>query len=346
MATGLFTVLNGQSAYADTATDACNKLGYSNQGGDKDWLKACEYGYRNNAGKSASEIQKLCEAAGYKDTNGNRAACSVGSGLPGNTQLSSGAEAACKSVGYYSNALQECINSYNKNGGKTESQVLAACKAKGNTCYVGAQLKGIAADVVDPNSKEACDAKGGSFRLTSKGATGPQDVWTCLSKDDGAKYDKCIAMGAEWKGSICKDTKESCEKRGGTMQTVTVDQNSANAGKQECSVEMPADVNPASPIGGEGECGGAKVNLLSCSGSGEEAIGGILKLVLTIMSVGVGILAVGGIVYGAILYASAQDNAGQTKKAVEVITNTVIGLLLYGLMIAIVNWLIPGGVIG
>ncbi len=199
---------------------------------------------------------------------------------------------------------------------------------------------------VNPNSKEACDAKGGSFRLTSKGATGPQDVWTCLSKDDGAKYDKCIAMGAEWKGSICKDTKESCEKRGGTMQTVTVDQNSANAGKQECSVEMPADVNPASPIGGEGECGGAKVNLLSCSGSGEEAIGGILKLVLTIMSVGVGILAVGGIVYGAILYASAQDNAGQTKKAVEVITNTVIGLLLYGLMIAIVNWLIPGGVIG
>lgn len=95
-----------------------------------------------------------------------------------------------------------------------------------------------------------------------------------------------------------------------------------------------------------GKCGGVKTNLIGCDNKrGAEAIGDVLRQILVIMTVGIGILAVGGIVYGAILYASAQDNAGQTKKAIEIITNTVIGLLLYIFMVTILNWLIPGGVL-
>ena len=67
-------------------------------------------------------------------------------------------------------------------------------------------------------------------------------------------------------------------------------------------------------------------------------------IVLNIMTAGIGILAVGGIVYGGILYASAGDKAEQTKKAIGVITNVVIGIAAYGLMYVLLNFLIPGGV--
>ncbi|MNH46494.1 hypothetical protein D3C72_2301490 [compost metagenome] len=61
------------------------------------------------------------------------------------------------------------------------------------------------------------------------------------------------------------------------------------------------------------------------------------------MTAGVGILAVGGIVYGSILYTSAGGSSEQTKKAMGIITNVVIGLIAYALMYAITNFLIPGG---
>lgn len=98
--------------------------------------------------------------------------------------------------------------------------------------------------------------------------------------------------------------------------------------------------------GGTGECGGAKTNLISCDGTGITALGNVLKQVLQILTVMIGIIAVGGIAYGAIMYASAQDNSGQTQKAIEVIRNVLIGILLYGFMVVIINWLIPGSVFG
>lgn len=75
-----------------------------------------------------------------------------------------------------------------------------------------------------------------------------------------------------------------------------------------------------------------------------SAIWGILLLILNILTAGVGILAVAGIVYGSVLYASAADRADQTKKAKEIILNVVIGLIAYGLMFGFLNFLIPGGI--
>lgn len=53
-----------------------------------------------------------------------------------------------------------------------------------------------------------------------------------------------------------------------------------------------------------------------------------------------------GIVYGSILYTSAGGNAEQTKKAMGIITNVVIGIIAYGLMYVGLNFLVPGGVFG
>jgi hypothetical protein len=99
-------------------------------------------------------------------------------------------------------------------------------------------------------------------------------------------------------------------------------------------------------------CGDVKVSILGdvCKGTSTDgggknsAIWAILILVLNILTAGVGIAAVGGIVYGAILYSSAGDKQDQTKKARGIITNTVVGLVAYGLMYLILNFLIPGGI--
>lgn len=78
----------------------------------------------------------------------------------------------------------------------------------------------------------------------------------------------------------------------------------------------------------------------------QNAVWGLLEMALTIMTAGVGILAVGGIVYGSILYASAAGNPEQVKKAMGIITNVVVGLIAFALMFSISNFLIPGGIFG
>jgi len=98
------------------------------------------------------------------------------------------------------------------------------------------------------------------------------------------------------------------------------------------------------------DCGGAKTSIINCT-QGKDAktakdsgVWGLLLVVLNIMTAGIGILAVGGVVYAAILYSSSSDNAEQTKKAKDVIRNVAIGIIAYGGMYLALNFLIPGGI--
>ncbi len=113
-----------------------------------------------------------------------------------------------------------------------------------------------------------------------------------------------------------------------------------------------ATISPAL-VYAEGNNGcGIDTALISCaddpvnnSGSIEDnGIWKLLLMALRIMTAGVGVLAVGGIVYGAILYTSAGDRSEQVKKAISVITNVVIGLIAYIGMYAVLEFLIPGGI--
>lgn len=105
--------------------------------------------------------------------------------------------------------------------------------------------------------------------------------------------------------------------------------------------------NDGSASTGEDECGGAKTEILTCDeDAGLGAIGSMIQTALIIATILIGIVATGGIVYAAILYASARDNKGQVEQAITIIRNIVIGLFLYGFSIVLINWLIPGGVIG
>lgn len=81
----------------------------------------------------------------------------------------------------------------------------------------------------------------------------------------------------------------------------------------------------------------------NCPGDTREWIPNLLNKIYQWMAAGVGVAVTIGVVYGAIMYASAGGNEAQTKKAVEIIRNAVIALVLFFLMYAILNFLTPGG---
>ena len=99
------------------------------------------------------------------------------------------------------------------------------------------------------------------------------------------------------------------------------------------------------------ECMGVKTSIINCDNgsgkdakTGEEAIYNILGMVIKIMTGAIGLVAVAAVVYGAILYGSASDNPENIKKAKEIWTNIVIGLIAFAFMVSILNFIIPGGV--
>ena len=79
-----------------------------------------------------------------------------------------------------------------------------------------------------------------------------------------------------------------------------------------------------------------------CSG----ADNGILALVATFlnwMAAGVAAAVLIGVVYGAIIYATAAGDESKAKHGIEIIRNAVIALILYALMWSFLQFLIPGG---
>ena len=97
-------------------------------------------------------------------------------------------------------------------------------------------------------------------------------------------------------------------------------------------------------------CGGVETALLECDGSKDAGnvedtgVWQILLLVINILTAGVGVLALAGVVYGAVLYTSAGGNPEQIKKASATFTNVVIGVIAYAGMYVLLNFLVPGGV--
>ncbi len=97
------------------------------------------------------------------------------------------------------------------------------------------------------------------------------------------------------------------------------------------------------------DCGGVKTAIIKCdaknSGDLEDnGVWALLIIALNVLTAGVGIIAIAGIVYGAVLYTTAEDKADQVKKATDIITNVVIGLIAFALMWAGLNFIVPGGV--
>lgn len=96
------------------------------------------------------------------------------------------------------------------------------------------------------------------------------------------------------------------------------------------------------------DCGGVTTSIINCDQSGgnsveDTGVWGVLLLIINILTAGIGIAAVGGIIYGSILYITAGGSLDQTKQAKRIILNVAIGLVVYALMYSFMNFLIPGG---
>ena len=93
------------------------------------------------------------------------------------------------------------------------------------------------------------------------------------------------------------------------------------------------------------ECGGAQTAIIDCGNkTGEDAIFAIIKQAVQILNYGIGILAIGGVVVGGIMYSTSGSSPEGLKRARTVWINVGIGLALYATLVALTNFLIPGGV--
>lgn len=95
----------------------------------------------------------------------------------------------------------------------------------------------------------------------------------------------------------------------------------------------------------QGTCAGADTAIINCSeAAGEDAIWKLVNDVIKVMMGGVGVLALAGVVYGAVLYSSAGGSPEQVKKAKGIFLNVAIGVIAFAGMFALLEFIVPGGI--
>ncbi len=103
--------------------------------------------------------------------------------------------------------------------------------------------------------------------------------------------------------------------------------------------------------GSTSECGGVETTVIKCAQTNDPKKGiqgngawGILLIAINILTAGVGVAAVGGLIYAGIIYATASNDQAKIVKAKDTIYNVVLGIVMYALMWAFIQYLVPGGV--
>ena len=129
-----------------------------------------------------------------------------------------------------------------------------------------------------------------------------------------------------------------------TFQSVLVLNYSSNYAFAEELVE-DGNGNITTPNGNNSKNSEAPAEAKTAILPSDWKIEDILNMVLVVVTTGVGIAAVGSIVFAGILYITARDNAAQVSKAKTMIMNTIIGIVAYILMWAFLVWIIPGGIL-
>ncbi|NTW61883.1 hypothetical protein HGB25_00485 [Candidatus Saccharibacteria bacterium] len=103
-------------------------------------------------------------------------------------------------------------------------------------------------------------------------------------------------------------------------------------------------------VSAQSTCGGVDTSIVSCpqgggKGAGVEDSGiwGLLLVVINIFTVGIGVAAIGGVLYGAFVYTTSSGSPDKAKQAKVIIANTVVGLVVYALLYSFLNYIVPGG---
>lgn len=302
------------------------ETGNTEQGSCSNALRSC---FENEVNTDAcSDKDVLALATGCNDGNVNADGdCGMDKAIQEHNELDGGTDYA-KNSGLKEDYINQQVDDACKNAADTEAlkNCQNAVRDRANACY---DKNGGTSTKTDTTKITQCMIEGAT---TSDQCTAAGGTW--IGGTDGAQAARCAppTQVGQCQGHGGVDPKDSTKCADGTKKP---DDSKAEGAKG--SVEGP-----------NSQCGTVKTNLIGCTKNGEagQAIGDLLKIVVSVLTVIIGIAATGGLAWAAILYAKAEDIAGNVSEAKTLIRNIVIGILLYGFMVAIVNWLVPGGVIG
>lgn len=223
-----------------------------------------------------------------------------------------------------------------------------------NRCYI-----------MDKDGKAKCTKADGEWHSVSLANGGAPYVVTLTLADpagycNGPDSQDAPPGPAECEGNIDAITGECVEERfckkyanqarkdaciKGYTEGSSACEGMGDAERQACEDGAQNGVNPDPDSSGggvatPGGCGdGLETAIIPCNG-----IWGLVELVINILTAGVGLVAIGGIMYGGFLYATAGDKSDQVTKGVHTIVNVVIGVVAYFLLYGFLQFLIPGGV--
>ncbi len=121
-------------------------------------------------------------------------------------------------------------------------------------------------------------------------------------------------------------------------------------GFMSLSLFIPVPVSAADVVCGdtvmdEGNCAKKTAFSFSTCKTDNVSIKCVFVEIMRFLSIGVGIAVVAGIAIGGIQYSMSQGNPAGAQKGITTIANAVIGLVLYLLMFALLQFLVPGGVL-
>lgn len=170
----------------------------------------------------------------------------------------------------------------------------------------------------------------------------------CANK---AKNKECVAEVNKKCTSTVPDRKDDCAR--GIAKRYE-DKKTGTAGSGSISLGGTAGYKDLCGKKSEDGKKGAEVKTkfnFGCLGKAYDgkSLNPILDLVFSIIrfvSAGVGLVVVGSIIWAGIQYSSSQGNPEQTMQAKNRIQNSVIGLVLYIFIFALVQYLVPGGLFG
>lgn len=98
-------------------------------------------------------------------------------------------------------------------------------------------------------------------------------------------------------------------------------------------------------------CGGVETSIIACNQTNnkdkditDNGVWGLLLIAINIMTAGVVVAAIGGMVYASIIYATAEQESARVTKAKTMIFNMVTGLVIFAVMWSLLQFLIPGGI--
>ena len=99
------------------------------------------------------------------------------------------------------------------------------------------------------------------------------------------------------------------------------------------------------------KCGGVETAIIECNKDGftgstndveKSGLFGVLSMTIKIMSGLIGIIAVCGLAYGGFIYASAENDQSRVNEGRTIIRNVIIGIIFFSLMVATLNFILPG----